>query len=517
MAIISAENIRYENARGVLFKDVSLYVNKDDKIGVVGNNGSGKTTLIKCLVGKLELNGGNINMKKGTKIGYVEQGIPKELESETFYDVLRLSMLEEERDCSTYRVDMALEALGAPKSIWQLELGKLSGGWKKLALVSKTYLKNPDILILDEPTNHLDLSKAMHLERWLREIVYDIPYIIISHDREFLDNCTNKTIVLRNGIVCSFKHSYTDSMKLLAEQDRSDEKKRKIQEKEVDRLSKTAKDFKQKGQAHGSERLARVAKTIESRIDRIENELVDIYKEDERSIGLGENEVDYNRPILKISNLDVKTPDDRFLFNVDSLEISKGERIVILGLNGTGKSLLVKQLMETYRNLKAGLQTSKKHEIIFNPRVEIGYIDQNLSLLPDEKSLRSFMQEEFSLDVTSTISSLVNIGFRFERQDTPVKDLSFGEKVRLTFLKLRHQKPNMYLMDEPTSHLDIDGQLKLKEAILSNDNPCIFVSHDRRFLREIANRYYMIDEIRKKLKLIDSPDIFFEKLLGNVE
>lgn len=514
MTIISANNIKYSNAKGILFNNATFSVDEIDRIGIVGNNGSGKSTLVKCIVGELILDDGNIHIRKGTIIGYVEQDVPKELESKTIYEALALSIPEEERIYSEYKVDMVLNTIKIPEKLLTLKVSELSEGWKRLVLIIMVYMKNPTLLVLDEPTNHLDLSKIIYLERLLKDVMSDIPYIIISHDRKFLDNCINKTIILRDRNVYSFKHNYSESMRLLAEQDEANKRKRGIQEKEIERLSKTAKDFKQKGKAHGSERLARTAITLESRISKMENDLVEVYKEKDRNINLSDNEIDYNKPVIKIYNFNVKTPDNlSLLYNIKDLEISKGERIVILGLNGTGKSLLIRELMKTYNSTS----DIKNSGITFNPRVKVGYVDQVLSILPPNENLKDFIQGNFHLDITSAIASLARIGFDIGRQNTLIKELSFGEKTRLAFLKLKHEYPNLYIMDEPTNHLDIDAQMKLEQAILENDNPCIFVSHDRTFVEKIANKYYMIDEKEKTLKLINSTDIFFDILLRKME
>lgn len=513
MTIISVNNIKYSNAKGILFKNATFSVDENDRIGIVGNNGSGKSTLIKCIVGELALDEGNIHIKNGTVIGYVEQDIPKELESKTIYEALALSIPEEERIYSEYKVDMVLNTIKVPQQLLKLKVSELSEGWKRLILIIMVYMKNPTLLVLDEPTNHLDLSKIIYLEKLLKEVMYDIPYIIISHDRKFLDNCINKAVILRDGNIYSFKHNYSKSIELLAEQDEANKKKRNIQEKEIERLSKTAKDFKQKGKAHGSERLARTAITLESRISRMEDDLVEVYKEKNRALNLSNNEIDYNKPVIRINNFNVKTPDDRMLYNIKDLEISKGERIAILGFNGTGKSLLIKELMKVYNSPSDIINKN----IVFNPRVKVGYVDQVLSILPPNETLKDFIQGNFHLDITSTIASLSRIGFDIGRQNTLIKELSFGERTRLAFLKLNHEQPNLYIMDEPTNHLDIDAQMKLEKAILENDNPCIFVSHDRTFVERIANKYYMIDDKEKALKPINSTDVFFDILLKKME
>lgn len=513
MSLLSVDRAAYSNHAGTLFENVSFTINEGDHIGLIGNNGCGKSTLLKAIMGELELSKGRIQKQRGIKIGYIAQSVPERFENMTLYEVLEDAIPPAEREYSQYKVDMALEALGAEKEIYDRKMSQLSGGWRRLALIARTNLDDPDLLILDEPTNHLDVGKIMHLENWLKDTVF-VPYLVVSHDRQFLDNCTDKTLIMRAGKVHSYKYSITRAKELLAEDDFANARERKERQKEIDRLAQTAKQFKIKGQAHGSERLSRVAKTLESRIEKMEEALPDVHQEKDRNIALGRNELEYNKPVLKISNLDVKTPTGQFLFHIDNLSFSKGERAVILGLNGTGKSVFIRELMKAYDSgKKSPFGGSTQDPIYFNPQVVVGYVDQELTILPPEESLQDFIQGRFSLDRTRAIRELVQAGFSINEQEAKIKTLSFGQKARMAFLLLKNEQPNFYIMDEPTNHLDIDGQERLEKAILERDNPCVLVSHDRRLISNVANSFYVIENGR--LKRLNSAEEFFTKSYEN--
>ncbi|MBQ8660269.1 MAG: ABC-F family ATP-binding cassette domain-containing protein [Alphaproteobacteria bacterium] len=513
MSLLSVDRAAYSNHAGTLFENVSFAINEGDHIGLIGNNGCGKSTLLKAIMGELELSKGSIQKQRGIKIGYIAQSVPERFENMTLYEVLEDAIPPAEREYSQYKVDMALEALGAEKEIYDCKMFQLSGGWRRLALIARTNLDDPDLLILDEPTNHLDVGKIMHLENWLKDTVF-VPYLVVSHDRQFLDNCTDKTLIMRAGKVHSYKYSITRAKELLAEDDFANARERKERQKEIDRLAQTAKQFKIKGQAHGSERLSRVAKTLESRIEKMEEALPDVHQEKDRNIALGRNELEYNKPVLKISNLDVKTPTDQFLFHIDNLSFSKGERAAILGLNGTGKSVFIRELMKAYDSgKKSPFGGSTQDPIYFNPQVVVGYVDQELTILPPEENLQDFIQGRFSLDRTRAIRELVQAGFSINEQEAKIKTLSFGQKVRMAFLLLKNEQPNFYIMDEPTNHLDIDGQERLEKAILERDNPCVLVSHDRRLISNVANSFYVIENAR--LKRLNSAEEFFTKSYEN--
>ena len=192
------------------------------------------------------------------------------------------------------------------------------------------------------------------------------------------------------------------------------------------------------------------------------------------------------------------------------MRIAKGDRIVILGLNGSGKSVFIRHLMNVYTESKkdafGGLPSDN---VYFNPRIVVGYVDQELSILPPQETLQEFIQKRFGYDKTKAIRELVYAGFSVNEQDLKIQKLSFGQKARLAFLVLKNEQPNFYIMDEPTNHLDIDGQERLERAIVENDNPCVFVSHDRRLISDVATKFFLIE--KNKLRQIDSPEPFYQQ------
>ncbi len=516
MSLISVENASLSGHAGMLFEDLSFSINEGDKIGLVGNNGCGKSTLLNAIAGEIELSKGAIRKKKGLKIGYIAQSVPERFEDMTLRQVLEDAIPPQELDYSQYKVDMALEALGTPPDIYDRPMRLLSGGWRRLALIARTNLDDPDVLILDEPTNHLDVGKIMRLENWLRDTVF-VPYLVVSHDRAFLDHCTTKTLIMRGGKVHTFRQSFSDAKETLLQKDSADAHERKEKQKKIDKLKQTAKEFKVRGKNFGSESLSRIAKNIEKRVEQMEDILPDMYQERERRISLGENEIEYNKVVLRIKNLDICIPGtDTRLFHVDQLEISKGDRIVILGLNGKGKSLFIKELMKAYREGKKNpFGCSTADPVYFNQQVVVGYVDQELSLLPPNKNLQDFIQEYFGVDRTKAIRELVNAGFSINEQNAEIKTLSFGQKARMAFLVLKNEQPNFYIMDEPTNHLDIDGQERLERAILDNDNPCVFISHDRQLVSNVANKFFLIE--RGRLRQIQSPEPFYQQALADLD
>ena len=516
MSLFSVENVSISGHHGMLFENLSFSINEGDRVGLVGNNGCGKSTLLSAIAGEMEVSKGKIQKKKGLKIGYISQSVPKHFENMTLREVLEDALPPQERDYSQYKVDMALEALGAPSDVYNRPMCQLSGGWRRLALIARTNLDDPDVLLLDEPTNHLDVGKIMRLENWLRDTVF-IPYLIVSHDRQFLDRCTTKTLIMRGGKVHAIRQSFSQAKEALQQQDVANAHERREKQKKIDKLKQTAKEFKVRGKNFGSEGLSRIAKTIEKRVEQMEELLPDVYKEKERKISLGQNELEYNKVVLRIKNLDICIPNTtNRLFHIKELEISKGDRIVVLGLNGTGKSLLIKALMRAYEEGKKNpFGCSSADPIFFNQQVIVGYVDQELSMLPPEKNLHDFIQERFSLDKTKTIRELVNAGFSINEQNAKIGTLSYGQKARMAFLILKNEQPNFYIMDEPTNHLDIDGQERLESAILKNDNPCVFISHDRQLISNVATKYFLIE--RGQLRQIQSPELFYTQALSDLD
>ncbi|MCL1786234.1 MAG: ATP-binding cassette domain-containing protein [Alphaproteobacteria bacterium] len=496
MSLLSIDNGFFSFGDKVILGGVSFNINQSDKIGLVGDNGAGKSTLLKILMGQLELARGAVMRGRDLrKIGYIEQDISKDLEDKTLREVLLDAIPATAWDYNAWKADVALENIGAPADHWDKKISELSGGWRRLALIARTNLGNPDLIIFDEPTNYLDLEKILHLENWFRTSL-DCPYLMVSHDRQFLDNVTNRTLTLRAGDVIDHKLPYSKSRDVILKQDILDAKKRQEQADEVKRLERAARQlvvwdqFTSKHQA------------ILTRAARIKDNLTDAYKEKKRDINLRQEQIRPN-VVLRIKDCDIKTPDGKKLFRINDLYVSRGDKIVLLGVNGSGKTQCLKALAAAYA-AEGGAAVK------FNPQVNMGYFDQNMDSLPADATIADHLQAATGLSNQGVSTSLIKAGFPYKELGKKIGALSFGERARYFFLLLHHLHKNFFILDEPTNHLDIDGQEKLEDELLNNDNTCIFVSHDRRFVQSVATRLMMIDH--GKLVEIDSPEVFYSKL-----
>ena len=496
MSLVSIDNAFFSFGDKVILGGVSFNINPGDKIGLVGDNGTGKSTLLKILMGGLELDKGTVARGKALrKIGYIEQDIPKDLEDRTLREVLADAIPAEERNYNAWKADVALENIGAPADHWDKKISELSGGWRRLALIARTNLDDPDLIIFDEPTNYLDLEKILHLENWFRTNL-NCPYLMVSHDRQFLDNVTNRTLTLRAGDIIDHKLPYSKSREIILKQDILDAEKRQEQANEIKRLERTAK------QMLVWDKFTSRHKPILTRVERIKDNLTDAYKGKTRDINLRQEQIRPN-VVLRIHNCDIKTPDGKHLFRIDDLYVSKGDKIVILGKNGSGKTQCLKALVAAF-GAKDGNSTK------FNPQVNLGYFDQNMDSLDAGMTISDHLQMTTDLSNQGVATALIKAGFPYKELDKKIGALSFGERARYFFLLLHHLHKNFFILDEPTNHLDIDGQEKLEDELLDNDNTCIFVSHDRHFVGSVATRLMMID--RGKLIEVDSPEIFYKTL-----
>lgn len=501
MALLSIDNGSFSFGDKKILDGVSLSINSGDKIGLVGDNGTGKSTLLKLLMGQLSLDSGSVTRSRNLgKIGYIEQDIPTELEEQTLFNVLLQALPQEEQIYSSWRVDVALDDIGAPEDIRNKKMSELSGGWRRLALIARTNLNDPDLLILDEPTNYLDLEKILYLENWFANNV-KCPYLLVSHDRQFLDNVTTRTITLRNANLIDIKQPFSVAREIILKQDILDAEKRQVQEDEIKRLERASKRVILWGKYNTS--LAKKGKAIQTRADKLKQDLTEVYKEKRRDVNLQGEELRPNNA-LRIQDVTISTPDARKLFFIQDFFVSKGDRIALLGMNGTGKTQFLKKLERVYseQNITDGIR--------FNPQVNMGYFDQNMDVLPKNETIYDYLVKRTKLPDASIRSALVGAGFLYKEHDKKISQLSFGERARFLFLALHSLHKNFFILDEPTNHLDIDGQEKLEDELMEKENTTIFVSHDRHFVRTVASRFVMID--KGKLIEISDPTEFYNKL-----
>jgi ATPase subunit of ABC transporter with duplicated ATPase domains len=489
-------------ATDTLFSNFNVVIGDGDRVGLVAGNGRGKTTLLRAIAGQGELTSGEIVRSRGLTVGYVEQDMPPASMGLTLYEAVQEALPPMDRDSDSWRVDVVLDDFETPAEMRNRRLTELSGGWQRIALIARTWVQQPDALLLDEPTNHLDLGKLFQLENWLNQAARNIPVIIASHDRQFLDETTNRTLFLRPDTSHYFSLPYSRARAALAEVDEAAEAQRERELREVSRLRKQAAKLTNIGINSGSDLLTVKSKYLRERADKIENAVKATHKERSGEIRLG-NSGAQAKVMVAVEGVDVTTPTGDKLFHIAKLHIFQGDRIVLLGRNGTGKS----QFMGLLHRAISGVETPG---VRVSPQVVPGYIDQAMSFLPDRASPIDYIMGKFDQGDQRSTSLLAAAGFAVEKQGKPIGQLSFGQRARLGLLALRLQEPNFYMLDEPTNHVDIPGQEKLEDEILAHGATCVLVSHDRSFVRGLGSRFFLISG--RKLKEVDSPEEFFEEM-----
>jgi ATPase subunit of ABC transporter with duplicated ATPase domains len=483
-----------------LFQNLSLIIGDGDRVGLIAGNGGGKTTLLRCLAGLAEPTAGSIVRSRGMRVGHVEQDVPADVLDLALAGAIRCALPAAEHESNQWRVDVVLDEFAAPPELHTRPLRALSGGWQRLALIARSWVGDPDMLLLDEPTNHLDLGKIQMLERWI--VACRMPMVIASHDRRFLDACTNRTLFLRPGVSRFYAHPYSRARRLLAEDDAAREAKLAKDAREVDRLRRNANELKNVGINSGSDLLLKKSKQLRQRAAALEQTLTPLRPVRDGEIRLA-NRGTHARLMLSLAGVDVRAPDGRHLFRVAKLDIFQQDRVVLLGRNGVGKSQFVQLLRRALTGGDvAGLRASTS--------IVMGYVDQLMSHLPDALTPHGFIGERFRPGDQRTISLLAGAGFSVDMRRRPIGRLSLGQKARLGLLALRLSEPNFYLMDEPTNHVDIAGQERLEQEILAHEATCVIVSHDRAFAGAIGTRFLLIE--RGTIAEIDAPDGYYRGL-----
>ncbi|MBL8708391.1 MAG: ABC-F family ATP-binding cassette domain-containing protein [Rhodospirillaceae bacterium] len=472
-----------------LFQDINVTFGTGDRVGLVAGNGAGKSTLLRCLAGMAEPTTGTIIRSRGLRIGFVEQDVPERLLNLGFAESLRRAIPPDERAARGWQVDLLLGQLEVPDEFVERPLHALSGGWQRLALIAQSWIKEPDLLLLDEPTNHLDLEKIRLLEDWIAADARDTIMVIASHDRQFLDACTNQTLFLRPEQSRLYAHPFSRARQLLGEDDSAQAATFARLDREAARLRQSAGELRNIGINSRSEAAQKKSAQMARRAQQIEQGLRPVPKEKSGDIRLATRST-HARVMMRLDAVAVTAPDGKSLFRTEKLAIVQGDRAVILGRNGVGKSQFINLLRRAFDGIgeTPGIQVS--------PAITMGYLDQQMSQLPSARSPQDFIGETFRLGDQRSRTLLASAGFPVVQQDRPIARLSAGQRARLGLLALRLAEPNFYLMDEPTNHLDIDGQERLEAEILARDTTCILISHDRHFVETIATRYFLIEKGR---------------------
>jgi ATPase subunit of ABC transporter with duplicated ATPase domains len=502
-AVLGIEDGAFLHGARRVFSHVTFLLD-EAKTALVGENGAGKTTLLKCLAGELELNSGKIVRSRNLRVGALPQEVPEGLAQLTVRQVLERSLVKGGAAGEDWRIDMLLDEIGVSGAIAEGPFGHLSGGWQRLILIAgAARLEEPDILTLDEPTNHLDLGHINTLETWLTR-GFDLPMLIVSHDRAFLDRVSTRTLFLRSDGVHAFKAPFARAREELLLRDAAAAVRRKVEDKEIKRLQAAAQRYHIWGMKNS--KMHRRQRAMETRIEHIQQARTEVWSARQRRLELGEGEIEA-RIALRVEGLAVTTPDGaRKLFDIAALRIAAGDRIALLGVNGAGKSTLLTALAQAFDGRARHYDGSAA--VRFNPATRLVYFDQTMADLPLTQSLVGYLTDLDGVGEREAVRALAGAGFGFDRSRDPIALLSHGERSRLMFLRMKLMGPNFYLLDEPTSHLDIEGQEDLEAQLDESEVSCVFVSHDRYFTRVAATRFL---EIRRgRLVEVEDPEAFFE-------
>jgi ATP-binding cassette subfamily F protein 3 len=502
-SLIQCHRITHSAGTKGLFDSLSLSINDGDRIGLVGHNGSGKSTLLSIINGSVDVDTGDLSRSRSLHLETVEQFIDPSLVDLNLSDALAIKFSEEERESNFFKVEQLLSELGFSSSENSYRVGDLSGGQQNRLMFARAVINEPNLILFDEPTNHLDLRTLIFFENFLNNL--DASYLIISHDRHFLDAVTDRTIFLRDKRIYNFNLPYSQAKEKLDEEDRMAASRLKEEEKVIKDLAASAKRLAQWGKIYDNEKISRKAKNMEKRIEKLEDKKTFVTKGSNLNLSLEVQTSRVNR-MLHVENKEIHSPGDKpnKLFSISEFYIRPGDRIALLGHNGAGKTTFIKKIIAHYHdNFRADIFS-------FNPQCEIGYYDQEIEDLNPEHTLVDVLRQNCLLGTETTYkSALIKSGFPFLDMDKKVKVLSGGEKARLMFLVIKLNKPNFLILDEPTNHIDIQGKEELEDQILESNATVLITSHDRRFVDNIAQRYALIDQ--GNLIEINDPNFFYEQ------
>lgn len=518
MVVLTCKNIEKSYGTENILRDISFHVESTDTIGIVGVNGSGKTSLFNIISGQLDPDKGDLYIRNGLKVGYLEQHVNIDSQNTIFDECLtvfkdlidmegELRLLEQEISASSQEgreEDLAqkledysrlsekfqelngygyessirgtLIGLGFSEADFDKQVNILSGGQKSRVSLAKLLLERPDILLLDEPTNHLDIEAIDWLARFIQD--YKGASLIISHDRYFLDMVVNKIFHLERFSLVEYSSNYTDFIRRRKENIEVYKKHYENQQLEIEKEKKIIEQYK----AYGGSRYNRLAKSRQKMLDKME--LMDRHQEEEQVRFKFKPKLESGTDVLEVVDLE-KSFGDKILFENINFNIYKGDKIGLIGPNGVGKSTLFKIILRKIRDYSG--QVNLGHHV--NP----GYFDQEMSDLNLDKTILDEIWDENPRLTHTEIRSILS-QFMFFGDDVfkDIGDLSGGEKGRLSLLKLIMSEDNFLLMDEPTNHLDIDSKEVLEEAILDYEGTVFVISHDRYFLNRVVDKIFLM-------------------------
>ncbi|MDB4097647.1 ATP-binding cassette domain-containing protein [Flavobacteriaceae bacterium] len=513
--MLNIHNLSVSFSGEYLFKEISFKLISGDRVGLIGKNGAGKSTLLKLLSKETEMDSGSIAYEKDLKIGFLKQDIDfdkgRTVLEEAYQAFSEIKSLEQKQneintqlsERTDYESDSYLElindlsdvndryelvggynyqghtekilqGLGFKRDDFKKSTDTFSGGWRMRIELAKLLLQSNDLLLLDEPTNHLDIESIIWLENFLKSFIGAV--VIVSHDKMFLNNVTNRTIDISLGRIYDFNKPYSKYLVLREEIKSQQISAQKNQEKHIQHTEKLIQKFKAKASK------ASMAQSLMKKIDKIDR--IEVDQDDNSVMKLNFNiSINPGKVVTEIENLSKSYDDNKVLSNVNLL-IERKSKIAFVGQNGQGKSTLAKimvgELAPSTGNSKLG------------HNVQIGYFAQNQAeYLDGTKTVLQTMIDSANETNRSKVRDVLG-SFLFKGDDVEkyVRVLSGGERNRLALAKLLLQPFNVLVMDEPTNHLDIKSKSVLKQALIKFDGTLILVSHDRDFLQNLTNKVY---------------------------
>ncbi|MCT2878287.1 ribosomal protection-like ABC-F family protein [Lactobacillus delbrueckii] len=517
MIIAQGHNLEQRFGAAPIFSKVNFSIENNARIGLVGPNGAGKTTLLKIMTGRQEASQGEFTVNKGIELGYIAQEHDFDEEKSIWEEMLtvfqplidqgqqleklqyaiadhpededllrRLDQAQynfEQAGGYTYQAEIKsmLNGFNFPEATWSKQIASLSGGEKTRLSFVKLLLKKPPLLLLDEPTNYLDLDTLDWLEAFLKN--YPGAILTVSHDQYFLDHLATQIFELQHGELTVFKGNYSQ---YLAQRELRDQQQEAAYEKQQEGI-KREEEFIQKNIVRAS-----TTKQAQSRRKALEKmELVDPPKHKSKVRIKFDSARPSGKEVLILKDLAVGYPDKTMLKDI-SFQINKGDRVAIIGQNGIGKSTLLKTVMKQLP-VKSGA-------IKYGASLDIGYYDQELQGIDYSKTVIDTIWDRHKdmneKDIRSILASFL---FTAKDIDKQVSQLSGGQRARLTLTVLSMEHNNFLLMDEPTNHLDLDAKEVLEKALSDYDGTLLFVSHDRYFINELANKIVVAKDGQAKI------------------
>ena len=522
-----------------ILKNVSFEVKTGEIVALIGNNGEGKSTILNLISRDENPSSGMVTIRNGAKIGYLKQIITME-ESIKVFDLLKRSLKElNDMEEKLFEYELKMESSSGEELNKLIEkytnlqekfiakdgyskdkkLGKiikgfkldnllendyntLSGGEKRIVNLACLILEEPDILLLDEPTNHLDIDTLEWFEDYLKSIKKTV--IIVSHDRYFLDRVVNKIILLEKGEIDIYYGNYSYYEEEKEKRIMIEFENYKNQQKKIEAMKESIKRLKEYGRRAAPEggMFFRRAASIQKRLDKM---VVLEKKNYQNNMNLNFNmDKRSGNDVLRIINKDISIG-DRLLIKRLNIDIKYGDRACIIGKNGTGKSTLIKYIMNLYND------NNIDDKVKLGSNLSIGYIPQEITFDNEEKTILEFARDVTDVEENILRSKLFNFHFFDDEILKRINVLSGGEKVRLKIFELLQKDYNLLIFDEPTNHIDIETRTILEEALKEYKGTIIFISHDRYFINKIATKIYEIKDNNVTLYL-GNYDYYKEKV-----